>query len=744
MKFIPVLLVSVLALNFNAYAQKEPTYAQKADEIKAKVWGDAVPEFAVKDIPTDMRKESAVIIASSLNVDQTSNGKIKMSLFMPMSGTKTSKVSVFHERVKINDKAALQAFSSLEYQKTLNNSTGLLYMKNVDKKDTYIGAKIIKPDGTEVIVNTDEEVLTKNDTKDKQGKLAIPNLQVGDILDYYVGKVEVKDQFNASVSYGMAEAMDNDYVWVLAGEYPTLSYNINLHYNSKINVSYISANNAPDLKFTTADNGDKIYSLQIKNMPKYDSNLWTSAYRQYPYIQLTSSYNNKFPGFAKYDKNESRLDNTIKSCIAAFDIPKQMVYTEPEEMLKRYYKSGKALRNAPLDSSMEVLYNAFKYKTFCEYGTGSMDMSVNRNSQKLSSGPCVVQMTHLLHDLEIDYDVLLVSPRTTSTLSNVFDMSDVKAMIRINSGTQPLYMCFDDMFTQFNEIPASYQGEEAICLSPRKHAVDKFDESKTTVPVIGSDKNYINSTITMSLLPDNMQKAKITRTVTESGFLRHDDQQGLVLMEDYDHYFTETLHGDILTKRMAGYQNGKKLAVEYTHAFEKAREDIADNFKDELKSEFSEEPLEFTYKIQNIGLADPNSLFSYTGTFVMNNFVKTAGSNYILEVGKLIGPCTQLEDKQRQRTIDVYMSGARSFAYDLSINIPKGYRLKGVEELNKQIKNETGSLTVTAAVKGDVLNVKINRVYLHNYEKAAQWPKLVETIDAMADVSKQKVLLEKI
>src|SRR5476651_1520878 len=141
MKFIPVLLVSVLALNFKAYAQKETTYAQKADEIKAKVWGDAVPEFTVKDIPTDMRKESAVIIASSLNVDQTSNGKIKMSLFMPMSGTKTSKVSVFHERVKINDKAALQAFSSLEYQKTLNNSTGLLYMKNVDKKDTYIGAK---------------------------------------------------------------------------------------------------------------------------------------------------------------------------------------------------------------------------------------------------------------------------------------------------------------------------------------------------------------------------------------------------------------------------------------------------------------------------------------------------------------------------------------------------------------------------------------------------------------------------
>ena len=743
MKFRPILIIGTLVLSLNAYAQKEGTYAQKAEEIKAKVWGDNSPEFAVKDIPANLQKESAVIIASSLNVDQTSNGKIKMSLFMPLSGTKTSKVTVFHERVKINDKAALQAFSTVEYQKTLNNSQSVLYMKNVDKKDTYIGAKIIKADGSEVIVNTDEEVLTKNDTKDKQGKLAIPNLQVGDILDYYVSKIEVTDQFNLSVNSGFAEGINNNYVWVLAGEYPTLSYSINLHYNSKINVSYISANNAPDLKLTTADNGDKVYSLQIKNMPKYDSNLWISHYRQYPYIQLTSSYNNKFAGFAKYDKNESRLDNTIKSYIAAFDIPKQMVYTEPEDLLKRYYKSGKALRNAPLDSSMEILYNAFKYKTFCEYSTNYMDMSTKRNYGKLSSRASVVQMAHLLHDLEIDYDVLLVSPRTTSTLSNVFDLNDVKALIRINNGAQPLFMCFDDMFNQFNEIPASYQGEEAILLSPRKHAVDKFDEGKTTVPVTGADKNYISSTINVSLVPEDMQKVKITRKVSESGFLRHDDQQGLILIEDYDKYFTHVLHGEILTKRLL-YGNNPKTVNEFNNAFAKAREDITDNFKEELKNEFSEEPKDLTYQMLNTGLSNPNPIFSYTGTFTMGNFVKTAGNNYIVEVGKLVGPVTQVEEKQRQRSIDVYMSGARSFSYDINIDIPNGYRVKGIEDLNKQVKNTTGWLTVKATVNGSVLNVKVDRTYLHNFEKADQWPKLLETIDAMYDLSKQKVLLEKI
>lgn len=180
---------------------------KKAEEIKTKVWSDVSPEFAVKDIPANLQKESAVIIANSLSVEETANGKIKMNLWLPMGGTKTSKLSIYHARIKINDKAALQAYSSIEYQKTFDNTAGILYSKNVDKKDTYIGIKLIKPDGREVTVNTGEEVLTKNDAKDKQGKLAVPNLEVGDILDYYVGKVEVTDLFNISVNNGLSASV---------------------------------------------------------------------------------------------------------------------------------------------------------------------------------------------------------------------------------------------------------------------------------------------------------------------------------------------------------------------------------------------------------------------------------------------------------------------------------------------------------------------------------------------------------
>ena len=82
-----------------------------------------------------------------------------------------------------------------------------MFAKFVDENNTYIGAKVIKPNGKEVTINTSEEVLTKNESKDQEGKLAIPDLQVGDILDYYICKEDVADKDEGN-SY-----KDNDHLF---------------------------------------------------------------------------------------------------------------------------------------------------------------------------------------------------------------------------------------------------------------------------------------------------------------------------------------------------------------------------------------------------------------------------------------------------------------------------------------------------------------------------------------------------
>jgi len=748
MKTLTLVIAAFLCFNINAFAQDAPpadtTYAHKADEIQKKIWGEKVPEFEVKTLPASMDKESAVIIARSLNVELSSNNKLKMVIFSS-STTRTNKVSTFRERVKINDKSSLDAFSTLEYQKSLDRTKGGFLTKYVNKKDTYIGAKIIKPSGQEIMINTGEEVLTKNESRDKQGQLAIPGLQVGDILDYYICKIELVEN-NGDEDLTKQQKDENEYAFILADEYPVLSYNINFKFNSKINVYYINANKAPDFKITTEANGDKTYNVQLKDIPKYVDKLWSEPFRQYPYIRISSSYGDKFLNLLAagqlftYDKNAAKIINAVKSYEA--QLAYQGTDPVPEKLLKRQF--GKEVKENPRDTLMKFLYDALKYRAFCYYDGQNLDVTSKRGRGTARSLYCIAQLSHMLYNLNIEHEILLVAPRNSGSLDNFFSKGDVEAMIRVK-GDKDVYMAFDDVFTQYNEIPANYQGEEAFLLLPQNHAYTAFTESRTKIAVVEASKNYVKTIMNVSLVPTNMQKVKIQRTVTEGGFMRHGDQQNLVLMQNIDETYTDMLGGDDLTKRLPKGVNAEKLSTEYQDAFEKAKEDLPDNFKAEIVDEFDQEPQEFKdFKVNSNGLTGIDPVFSYSGTFVMNNYVKKAGNNYVFEAGKFISTFNKADEKERTRKIDIYMPAARTLTYVINFTIPAGYRVKGAEDLSHNQNNETGTFSVGATVKGNILSIQVNRIYTHNFEKVENWPKLLEIMDSFSDFTNQKVLLEKI
>jgi hypothetical protein len=725
-----------LCFGLTLFAQKgDATYAQKAAEIQAKVWGDKAPEFEVKTLPAGMEKESAVIIAEYTNVEQASNSRYKFAFAASTSATRTNRVTTYRERVKINDKAALDDYSSLSYQKSLDRTQGLIN-KTYNKKDTYIGVKLIKPDGKEVIVNTSEEVLTKNEDKDKQGKLAIPGLEVGDIMDYYTCKVELVEDY-------ADKGGNSKYLFVLGSEYPILSYQLNLQYNSKVTVNYINANKAPEFKEATAANGDKTYSLKLSNLPKYDDKLWTSSLRQYPYIEFNASLEkSKGTFFGGKKKEMSRLDEAIKNYEQFFELSKRYVFTDYKSDIKKYFDSSKEFKAAPQDTLMRILYDKWKYSMYITAfnNMAGVYVGTKRNKARVQGRYAVMEIAHTLFDMEVDFDVLLVSPRTTSSLENVFQEGDMEAMIRIN-GDKKTYMCFDDVFTQYNEIPEQYQGEDAIVLTPKKRNFDKFEESRTTIPVVPAKENYLASKMNVSMLPGNMQKISIERTVTEGGALRG-DQADLMLTPDFAPVLKDVVTSDNKKEKKVKLT---KLATEIANATAKAREELADNFKNEISGEFGQDPQNLTkYAVTNVGISSVSPEFSFTGTFEMDNFVKRAGNNYIFEAGKLIGVYNKIDDKQRDRKIDVYMPAARTISYNINIAVPKGYQVKGVDELNQQLKNETGTLSIIAKVNGGNLNIQVNRTYVHNFEKLAQWPKLLEIMDGMGNFNSQKVLFEKI
>jgi hypothetical protein len=109
--------------------------------------------------------------------------------------------------------------------------------------------------------------------KDSKNKLAIPDLQVGDIL------VSTSKRSSTGSHPGSIQ-------FLLASDYPILNYTIKGNVSKKYAIEYRNANTAPDFKISRDDDDDFVILLNKLNLPKITASQWYSGYRQLPYVKL--------------------------------------------------------------------------------------------------------------------------------------------------------------------------------------------------------------------------------------------------------------------------------------------------------------------------------------------------------------------------------------------------------------------------------------------------------------------------
>ncbi len=499
-----ILALSAIILTVTAFAQKDvKKYNERAAEVKKEIWDAAAAPFDVKTVPAELNNESAVIIARSFEIINSAKFRFKFSLF-GMGGTERLKyITTMHEKVKINDKSALEEYATIEYKKKLDKSVTIGFAKLYDKMETYVGAKIIKPDGKIITVNTDEEVMTKNEDKNKQGKLAISDLQVGDILDYYVRVEELQE--NKTEKQG-------PYTFVMGGEYPMMNYNVRLQLDEKVGIEYISANGAPAFKESKNADGDIILELSQSNLPKFESSLWTNAARQRPYISLQYKFIYKsMDASTHFNRGEVKKGTITGDLVDEFkkDFGRTIRYPMPNARLLSplygevldYFGGKKKIKEIPEDSVIKVTYDLWKYQTFADFSSTQINISNDANYRQANSILAAFYLKQALQFLDIKSDIVLVCPRFGVSLKNVLEYSDFEGMVRINSD-KPTWLCFDDIVTRFNEIPQRYQGEEAVLLQLDKaKRTYEFTDKRIVIPITSADKNVVGEQLNVSLQP---------------------------------------------------------------------------------------------------------------------------------------------------------------------------------------------------------------------------------------------------
>jgi hypothetical protein len=136
-----------------------------------------------------------------------------------------------------------------------------------------------------------------------------------------------------------------------------------------------------------------------------------------------------------------------------------------------------------------------------------------------------------------------------------------------------------------------------------------------------------------------------------------------------------------------------------------------------------------------------------SGTLTDANYIESAGSDLLLNVGKLIGPQSAMYDEDSLRLNDVYNSYGHNYYREIRFTIPEGFRMVDPEKMNFNktlvLDGETKALfTSTYSVTGKDVTVFVKEWY-----DGAKYPKeafqeYLSVINAAADFNKVSVLLE--
>src|SRR5690606_1893601 len=126
-----------------------------------------------------------------------------------------------------------------------------------------------------------------------------------------------------------------------------------------------------------------------------------------------------------------------------------------------------------------------------------------------------------------------------------------------------------------------------------------------------------------------------------------------------------------------------------------------------------------------------------------DSFVKKAGNNLVVEIGKILTGQIEVGKDERERTTGIYMGFPRTLENEIVFLIPEGYTVSGIEKLNVNVTNSTGGFVSTAVQTGNKLVCKTKKYYANYYEPNTNWPQMVDFLEAAYQFTQEKILLKK-
>jgi hypothetical protein len=737
--FLTILLLSTYLISFG---QKKSNKQKEAEEaLRQEIWSWDDPAFKATEIPEKWKNESAVILAKANKYEykETKKGSVYIPIFFSTSNEFYEKVAI-RRRIKLLDKAAVNTYSEFSFL----NEDNKRYWKS--ESTVALGIRVIKPNGTVKDVALEEAVVQEIKTKYAKAeikKVAVPDLEVGDIIDYFSAVV---NPINGGISY-----LFDPIFYLLQEEYAIAYQNLEIGIMKNCGVMLSSVNGAPQLKETPTEEGT-IYSLIEKDTEKMQTSRWVYPLRVLPLIKFRADYsedNDSNPDFKKVEKLSEKSTRVI-------------AYNKLHTPTQRYMTKGgyqkRFMEKGYYDSVFYKYRNPTYYLGGLYYGNSLEYALINMHKPRVylskfsipsmkdyfaDVNPIVARLNFDINEyrLDIDYDILLFAPRQVSSLDKALFGDEFEYAFRINQPEES-YIFATNNNANFKEIPTHYEGVEAYIVKGSL----KFDEvkllGKIKIPVSSHQDNATTQNIDLKI---EDEKVVMTRQTTAKGANRHGYNPSVLTWYDFVYEERERKKVQPLEETVKKKEKEEVLAkiVAEKEKENKEREDA-------LKKSFEGEYPDFkllsldNFKLEQMGMHHTQPELIFSETYTLEGLVKKVGNNYTIDAGKLIGAQVDLDEKEiKERKYDVYFDYARSFNENITINVPDGYEVQGLDKFSYNVENETGGFVSTAKLEGNKVIITTSKYYKNNFEPAANWSKIVDFVEAAFQFTQQKLLLKK-
>jgi hypothetical protein len=707
--------------------------AQSKEELELRdlYWKDNASEITQIGIPEKWQDESAIILKDHRYIQYINRGKNVFSIYRK------------HQLIKVQDQSSLEELSEIQ----LNEDSKISFMwTTLLKEETTIAIRVLKPDASVFVVNIEKEEVVEDGTT----KIAIPNLEIGDVIDIIIQLNKKEKEISGLAVYPAFESTLNDV-------YPILDYKLAIEVENDFFLNMNTFNGAPEVKEEpTERNATKKYTVEAQNLDKIEASRWYYPLVEEPAIKYQVAFarnisNEYFADIFTGEDGERKTKVTEEDILEYYKRKFRKNYKSSVRELVKYIKEG------DYQSNEERLRAAIHYIRFHKY-TKYFETMFAYNAGIVTGFPLprceeyyygmyeytdqVVADLQVFCDMfKIDYDVVLAKPRYDGKLDDLLIKDNARIGLKFNTQPNLYFFDFNENMT-LERFPAILEGTEAYigAVVGGKRVLDLRREFLTSS---SAEDNRLEELLSLSLNEDNkgfsVERERIALGHFEDFLIYNWIHFKDFLEEDYKK-FPEAEHF---------YQCGTKKQINaYTEqykAFEdKKLEEYQENRKEAVNQEWTEaEVTNFSSTVLQSGRYGIDEALHIKETFQLNDgYIKRAGKNLIVEIGKFIGSQIEIEDKERKRTSHINLDFANTTAFEIRLKIPEGYTVKGLEQLNTNVDNKTGGFKSEAVVENDTLVLKTEKVYKSNYIDKADWDLMLEWLDAASKFTQAKILLQ--